>query len=152
MQDDNYGGQKIGQVRYHAAHDFWDAVIGYGYREDNLRAMVIDTMQDWFLQFHDRTNNTHRHETWMDAYLGPTSHKAGAGAEYNCDVKPGQVKPSTNAACKGGASKYRLPVRIDQALPSDHLASALQSWPAVVSARIGNDMDGGTTWTQVHIT
>ena len=32
--------------------------------------MVIDTMQIWFEYFHDRTNNTHRHETWMDAYLG----------------------------------------------------------------------------------
>eukprot|EP01052_Picozoa_sp_SAG31_P014851 SAG31_NODE_936_length_10870_cov_5.136966_10_plen_89_part_00 len=45
MQDDTFGGQKTGQVRSHAAHAFWDAVIGYGYRENNLRAMVIDTLQ-----------------------------------------------------------------------------------------------------------
>ena len=52
----------------------------------------------------------------------------------------------------GGASKYGLPVRVDQALPSDHLASAVLSWPAVVSARIGGDMDGGSTWTQMAST
>ena len=45
-----------------------------------------------------------------------------------------------------------LQVRIDQALPSDHLASAILSWPAVVSARIGGDMDGGSTWTQMAST
>ena len=65
----------------------------------------------------------------MDAYLGPA---AGTGV--------------------GGASKYRLPVRVDQALPSDHLAAAILNWPAVVSARIGGDMDGGTTWTQMAST
>lgn len=61
--------------------------------------------------------------------------------------------PSGGATDKGGgASKYRMPVRIDQALPSDHLASAILNWPAVVSARIGGDMDGGSTWTQMAST
>ena len=101
MQDDSYGGQQQGQVRYDHAHAFWNRVMGYGHRENNLRALVIDLLQNWFLQYHDRTNNTHRHETWMDAYLGPSG---GVG--------------------DGGASKYKLPVRIDQSLPSDHLASA----------------------------
>jgi hypothetical protein len=87
-------------------------------RENNLRALVIDLLQNWFLQYQDRTNNTHRHETWLDAYLGPSG---GVG--------------------DGGASKYGMPVRIDQSLPSDHLASAVLNWPAVVSARIGGDMD-----------
>ena len=43
----------------------------YRYRVNNLRAMVIDTLQVWFQQFHDRLNNTHRHETWMDGYVHP---------------------------------------------------------------------------------
>ena len=128
MQDDSYGGQMVSQVRYDRSHAFWDEVIGYGFRENNLRAMVIDTLQVWFEQFHDRLNNTHRHETWLDGYLGPSGNGGGGG---------------------GGASKYRLPVRVDQALPSDHLASALNNWPAIVSARIGGDMDGGDTWTQM---
>ena len=34
-----------------------------------------------------------------------------------------------------GQRRYGLPVRIDQALPSDHLASAVLNWPAVVSVR-----------------
>jgi hypothetical protein len=40
-----YGGQQNAQVRFDSAHAFWDGVIGYGYRENNLRAMVIDTLQ-----------------------------------------------------------------------------------------------------------
>jgi hypothetical protein len=92
-------------------------------RENNLRALVIDLLQNWFLQYQDRTNNTHRHETWLDAYLGPSG---GVG--------------------DGGASKYGMPVRIDQSLPSDHLASAVLNWPAVVSARIGGDMDVSCLW------
>ena len=119
----------MGQVHYTHAHKFWDSVMGFGYRENNLRALVIDLLQDWFLNFHDRTNNTHRHETWMDGYFGPSG---GVG--------------------DGGASKYGLPVRVDQALPSDHLASAVLNWPAVVSARIGGDMDGGLTWSQMGST
>jgi hypothetical protein len=34
-----------GQVHYTHAHAFWDAVMGYGYRENNLRALVIDLLQ-----------------------------------------------------------------------------------------------------------
>ena len=30
MQDDDFGGQQQGQVRYTHAHAFWDAVMGYG--------------------------------------------------------------------------------------------------------------------------
>eukprot|EP01043_Picozoa_sp_COSAG02_P033775 COSAG02_NODE_2323_length_9134_cov_28.189928_10_plen_68_part_00 len=56
---------RYAQVHYTQAHAFWDAVVGYGYRQNNLRALVIDLLQNWFLGFHDRTNNTHRHETWM---------------------------------------------------------------------------------------
>ena len=37
MQDDTYGNQMQSQVRYDNAHAFWDQVIGYGYRENNLR-------------------------------------------------------------------------------------------------------------------
>ena len=129
MQDDNFAGQQQGQVRYDHAHAFWDRVMGYGHRENNLRALVIDLLQNWFLQFQDRTNNTHRHEIWMDAYLGPSG---GVG--------------------DGGASKYKLPVRMDQSLPSDHLATATNNWPAAVSARIGGDMDGGRTWSQMAST
>jgi hypothetical protein len=33
------------QVEYNQAHAFWDAVMGYGYRENNLRALVVDTLQ-----------------------------------------------------------------------------------------------------------
>ena len=65
----------------------------------------------------------------MDGYLGPSG---GVG--------------------DGGASKYGLPVRVDQALPSDHLASAVLNWPAVVSARIGGDMDCQNTWSQMGST
>ena len=103
-----------------------DAVLGYGHRENNLRAVVVDTLQVWFELYHDRTSKTHCHETWLDAYLGPAG---GIGT--------------------GGAIKYKLPVRIDQALPSDHLASAVLNWPAAVSARTGGDMDGGNTWRQM---
>ena len=68
MVDDSQQ-QMMGQVHYTHAHKFWDSVMGYGYRTNNLRSLVIDLLQDWFLNFHDRTNNTHRHETWMDGYL-----------------------------------------------------------------------------------
>ena len=40
---------------------------------------MIDLLQNWFLQYQDRTNNTHRHETWLDAYLGPSSNGPTAG-------------------------------------------------------------------------
>ena len=70
-----------------------------------MRAIVADLLWRYFEHFHDRLNNTQRHEIWMDGFLG-----------------------------QGGASKYRLPVRIDQALPSDHLATAVLNWPAAVSA------------------
>lgn len=33
------------QVQYTHAHAFWDAVMGYGYRQNNLRALVIDLLQ-----------------------------------------------------------------------------------------------------------
>jgi hypothetical protein len=36
--------------------------------------------KDWFLNFHDRTNNTHRHETWMDGYFGPSGGVGDGGA------------------------------------------------------------------------
>lgn len=35
----------------------------------------------------------------------------------------------------GTASKYKMPTRIDQAYPSDHMASAEYSWSAVTAAR-----------------
>ena len=53
------------QVRWDQSHAFWEEVIGYGYRESNLRAMVIDMLQIWYEVYRDRLNNTHRHETWM---------------------------------------------------------------------------------------
>ena len=66
-------------------------------------------------------------------------------------ARDGYLGPSGGVG-DGGASKYGLPVRIDQALPSDHLASAVLNWPAVVSARIGGDMDGGASWSQMAST
>ena len=39
MQDDDVDQQNA-QVHYSQAHQFWDSVIGYGFRENNLRAMV----------------------------------------------------------------------------------------------------------------
>lgn len=45
MEDDTYGGQQTAQINWAHAHEFWDSVIGYGFRENNLRAMVIDTLQ-----------------------------------------------------------------------------------------------------------
>ena len=79
MQDSD-GHKSVGQVHYDHAHDFWDAVLGYGYRENNLRSMVIDTLQVYFEQFHDRTNNTFRHEVWMDGceYHAPLLSVAAA--------------------------------------------------------------------------
>ena len=129
MRDDTYASQTTSQVASDHSHAFWDAVLGYGYRQNNLRAIVIDTLQIWWQAYVERLNNTHRQETWLDGYLGPSGGKG-----------------------VGGASKYGMPVRIDQALPSDHLASALLNWPAVVAARIGHDADSENTWSQMAST
>ena len=113
MQDDNYSGQVSAQVAYDHSHRFWSDTLGRAVEQSNMRAIVADLLWRYFEHFHDRLNNTQRHEIWMDGFLG-----------------------------QGGASRYRLPVRIDQALPSDHLATAVLNWPAAVSARISGDMDG----------
>ena len=103
MQDDNYSGQISAQVAYDHSHRFWSDTLGRAVEQSNMRAIVADLLWRYFEHFHDRLNNTQRHEIWMDGFLG-----------------------------QGGASKYRLPVRIDQALPSDHLATAVLNWPAAV--------------------
>ena len=56
-------------MRYDHAHGFWDRVLGYAPRENNLRALVIDLLQNWFLQYQDRTNNTHRHEVGQRKHI-----------------------------------------------------------------------------------
>ena len=70
--------RKSAQVVASQAHRFWDDVIGYGFTANNMRAMVIDTLTTWFVAFSSRINNTDAHETWLDAYLGP-SHGVGRG-------------------------------------------------------------------------
>ena len=117
------------QVAASHSHAFWDRVLGEAVRDNNLHAMVIDTLQVWATGFTSRINNTDAHELWLDGYLGPS----------------GGVGP-------GGASKYGLPIRIDQSLPSDHMLSTARNFTAVVSARCGGDMDGGDSWTQMAST
>ena len=132
----NEGGGPVGkgasQVHHSHAHEYWDAVLGYAHRENNLRAMVVDTLTVWWGYYEGRLNNTHAHEQWMDGYFGPSgadpSAPAGSGAP-------------------GGASKWKLPIRFDVANPSDHLATATQNWPATTSVRLGGDFDSGTSWT-----
>eukprot|EP01052_Picozoa_sp_SAG31_P012126 SAG31_NODE_701_length_12730_cov_3.008709_1_plen_646_part_00 len=104
------------QVVASESHRFWDDVLGYGYRTNNLRAMTIDTLTTWFAGFTSRINNTDAHELWLDGYLGP-SHGIGPG----------------------GASKWKLPIRLDQSLPSDHMLSVARNWSALVSARLAHD-------------
>ena len=117
------------QVAASHSHAFWDRVLGEAVADNNLHAMVIDTLQVWATGFTSRINDTDTHELWLDGYLGPS----------------GGIGP-------GGASKYGLPVRIDQSLPSDHMLSAARNFTAVVSARCGGDMDGGNSWTQMATT
>ena len=98
------------------SHRFWDDVLGYGVRVNNMHAMVVDTLTTWFLGYASRINNTHAHELWLDGYLGP-SHGVGAG----------------------GATKWKIPVRTDQSLPSDQMLSVARNWSALVSARCSFD-------------
>jgi hypothetical protein len=126
------GSQCCGQNSQVAAshsHVFWDNVLGEAVRDNNLNALVIDTLQVWATGFTSRINNTDDHELWLDGYLGPSG---GVGT--------------------GGASKYNLPIRIDQSLPSDHMLSTARNFTAVVSARCGGDMDSGASWTQMAST
>jgi hypothetical protein len=64
------------QVVPEESHRFWNDVLGYGYKTNNLRAMVIDTLTTWHTGFTSRINNTDAHELWLDGYLGP-SHGIG---------------------------------------------------------------------------
>lgn len=125
-------GKSASQVRHTDAHKFWDAVLGYGYHQNNLRAIVVDTLNVWWGYFEGRLNNTNAHETWMDGYFGPS------GAPVTGPAGTGTA---------GGASKWKLPIRFDVANPNDHLATATQNWPATTSVRLGGDFDAGTSWT-----
>ena len=40
MKNDDYGLGNQVQVPFDQSHAFWDAVLGYSYREQNMRAMV----------------------------------------------------------------------------------------------------------------
>ena len=78
--------------------------------------MVVDTLTTWYLGYASRINNTDTHELWLDGYLGP-SHGKGPG----------------------GATKWRIPIRTDQSLPSDQMLSVARNWSALVSARCSYD-------------
>ena len=117
------------QVPPNASHAFWNTVLGDAVDRHNLRAIVADTLQVWGTGFSSRLRVFGSQQTWLDGYLGPSG---GNGP--------------------GGASAHNLPIRIDQATPSDHMASASMNWPAVVSARCGRDMDGGDSWKQMATT
>jgi hypothetical protein len=125
-------GNSASQVHHSHAHAYWDAVLGYAHRQNNLRAMVVDTLNVWWGYYEGRLNNTHAHEEWMDGYFGP------GGADMSAPAGSGTA---------GGASKWKLPIRFDIANPNDHLATATQNWPATTSVRLGGDFDGGTSWT-----
>lgn len=120
---------KTSQVVPSQSHAFWDKILGYGVSTNNLHALVVDTLPVWFTGFSSRINNTDSHELWLDGYLGP-SHGIGSG----------------------GATKYKLPIRIDQSLPSDHMLSVARNWSAVVSARLMGDYQRGGSWTQFATT
>lgn len=107
---------RTAQVVASSSHAFWDAVLGYGVRENNMHAMVIDTLTTWYLGYTSRINNTDAHELWLDGYLGP-SHGIG----------------------NGGATKWKIPIRTDQSLPSDQMLSVARNWSALVSARCSYD-------------
>jgi hypothetical protein len=100
------------------SHRFWDDVLGYGVRTNNMHAMVVDTLTTWFLGYTSRINNTDAHELWMDGYLGPSHGHSDQG---------------------GGATKHRIPIRTDQSLPSDQMLSVARNWSALVSARCSYD-------------
>jgi len=91
-------------------------VLGYGVRVNNMHAMVVDTLTTWYLGYASRINDTDTHEKWLDGYLGP-SHGVG----------------------DGGATKWRIPIRTDQSLPSDQMLSVARNWSALVSARCSYD-------------
>lgn len=98
------------------SHRFWNEVIGYGVRMNNMHAMVVDTLTTWYLGYASRINDTDTHEKWLDGYLGP-SHGVG----------------------DGGATKWQIPIRTDQSLPSDQMLSVARNWSALVSARCSYD-------------
>ena len=81
-----------------------------------MKAMVVDTLTTWFLGYTSRINNTDVQELWLDGYLGP-SHGQGPG----------------------GATKWQIPIRTDQSLPSDQMLSVARNWSALVSARCSYD-------------
>ena len=74
---------KTAQVAASESHRFWDDVLGYGVRANNMHAMVVDTLTTWFLGYTSRINNTDAHERWLDGYLGP-SHGKGPGGATKC--------------------------------------------------------------------
>jgi len=81
-----------------------------------MHAMVVDTLTTWYLGYASRINDTDTHEKWLDGYLGP-SHGIG----------------------DGGATKWQIPIRTDQSLPSDQMLSVARNWSALVSARCSYD-------------
>ena len=53
------------QVAASHSHVFWDRVLGEAVRNNNLNALVIDTLQVWATGFTSRINNTDAHELWL---------------------------------------------------------------------------------------
>ena len=108
--------RRTAQTIASSSHRFWDDVLGYGVRVNNMHAMVVDTLTTWYLGYTSRINSTDTHELWLDGYLGP-SHGEGIG----------------------GATKWKVPIRTDQSLPSDQMLSVARNWSALVSARCSYD-------------
>ena len=99
MIDDTFGGQTMGQVHYTHAHKFWDEVMGYGYRTNNLRSVVVDLLQYWFLNFHDRTNNTHRHEVRPKRGQHHTAPKQRYSTAQPCPTQPRIPSNNSSTPC-----------------------------------------------------
>ena len=115
-------------------------MLGSRVNASRLRALVVDTLPVWHQAFESRVNNTIEQ---VSVYCA-----SKLVAICSIAVMSSALQEIWLDGLFSAASALRLPVRVDQATPSDHLASAEFGWLATGAARCGDDMDGGDTWTQ----
>ena len=58
-----------------SSHEFWDNVLGYSVRENNMHAMVVDTLTTWYLGY------TSRIAAWIRTNSGWMAFRTVTGKE-----------------------------------------------------------------------
>jgi hypothetical protein len=128
-------------------------VLGYGVRVNNMHAMVVDTLTTGYLGYASRINDTDTHEKWLDGYLGCEKRHLFLELSLSLSraclgkmivfiykwLKNAVFRSPSHGVGDGGATKWRIPIRTDQSLPSDQMLSVARNWSALVSARCSYD-------------